>query len=169
MTGLWITVGVLAGASLLGWWLRSREGVIRRARSSPPSAGSTAGLAAEPTVDPAAEPPSARLPEPVRQLLDPASAVTLVQVSTTFCAPCRHARLLLADLADRVEGLRHVELDVTNQPEVAAQLHVLRTPTTLALAADGTELLRVGGVPKRDTLLAALRPHLPETAAARPE
>jgi hypothetical protein len=38
---------------------------------------------------------------------------------------------------------------------------VLRTPTTLAVDGSGTELLRVGGVPKRDELLAALRSHLP--------
>jgi hypothetical protein len=38
---------------------------------------------------------------------------------------------------------------------------VLTTPTTLAVNAKGEELMRVGGVPKRDTLLAALRPHLP--------
>ena len=46
------------------------------------------------------------------------------------------------------DGLHHVELDVTNQPEVAQSLSVLRTPTTIALAPDGRELLRVGGVPK---------------------
>jgi thiol-disulfide isomerase/thioredoxin len=97
----------------------------------------------------------------VRRLLDPTAAVTLVQISTTFCAPCRHARVLLADLAGKVDGLRHVELDVTDQPAVATELGVLRTPTTLALTANGTELLRVGGVPKGEPLLSALRPHLP--------
>jgi thiol-disulfide isomerase/thioredoxin len=87
--------------------------------------------------------------------------VTLVQLSTTFCAPCRHAKVVLRDLADRTEGLSHAELDVTNLPDVAAALGVMRTPTTLALTADGVEVLRVGGVPKRDSLLAALQPHLP--------
>lgn len=142
MTGLWITLGVLAVAGLLGWWLRSRDGLIRRGRR----------------VDDGS---SAELPESVRRLLDPAAAITLVQISTTFCAPCRHARVLLADLAGKVDGLRHVELDVTDQPAVAADLGVLRTPTTLALTANGTELLRIGGVPKSEPLLSALRPHLP--------
>lgn len=36
-----------------------------------------------------------------------------------------------------------------------------RTPTTLAITGDGTELLRVGGVPRGPGLLEALRPHLP--------
>ena len=69
--------------------------------------------------------------------------------------------MILRDLADRTDGLTHAELDVTNLPDVATKLGVMRTPTTLALTADGTEVLRVGGVPKRDSLLDALRPHLP--------
>ncbi|MFB9429083.1 TlpA family protein disulfide reductase [Streptoalloteichus tenebrarius] len=101
----------------------------------------------------------AHLPEVVRAALG--EGVTLVQLSSTFCAPCRHARVLLSDLADRTEGLRHVEIDLTERPELAARLRVYRTPTTLALDESGRELLRVGGVPKRDALLDALRPHLP--------
>jgi hypothetical protein len=44
---------------------------------------------------------------------------------------------------------------------VATSLGVMRTPTTLAVDAHGVEIMRVGGVPKRETLLEALRPHLP--------
>jgi thiol-disulfide isomerase/thioredoxin len=134
MTGVWALLGALAVAGAIGVLLKVREGRISRRDS----------------VD---------LPAPVRDLLVP--GVTLVQLSTTFCAPCRHAKVILTDLASRTDGLTHAELDVTDLPDVAAQLGVMRTPTTLALTADGTEVLRVGGVPKRDTLLAALQPHLP--------
>ncbi|MDT7781666.1 MAG: hypothetical protein QOF58_85 [Pseudonocardiales bacterium] len=135
MTGVWALLGALAVAGAIGVLLKVREGRISRRDSS------------------------ADLPTPVRELLTP--GVTLVQLSTTFCAPCRHAKVILSDLASRTDGLTHAELDVTNLPDVAAQLGVMRTPTTLALTADGVEVLRVGGVPKRDTLLAALQPHLP--------
>jgi thiol-disulfide isomerase/thioredoxin len=140
MTGLFALLGALALAAALAWWLRARDGRVR-------VTGSTA--------------PAAALPEPVRTVLAAAPTVTLVQVSTTFCAPCRHARAVLGQLAGSTAGLAHVELDVTNRPEVAVSLRVSRTPTTVAFAPDGTELLRVGGVPKRDTLIDALRPHLP--------
>ncbi|MDX8034660.1 thioredoxin family protein [Lentzea sp. BCCO 10_0856] len=135
MTGVWALLGALAVAGAIGVLLKVREGRISRRDN---------------TID---------LPTPVRDLLAP--GVTLVQLSTTFCAPCRHAKVILRDLADRTDGLTHAELDVTNLPDVAAELGVMRTPTTLALTADGTEVLRVGGVPKRDSLLAALQPHLP--------
>lgn len=137
MTGLFALVGALVVAGALAWWLRARDGHVTAPR------------------------PAAGLPDPVRAALAGAPAVTLVQVSTTFCAPCRHARAVLGQLADSTTGLAHVELDVTDRPEVAVSLGVSRTPTTVAFASDGTELLRVGGVPRRDTLIDALRPHLP--------
>jgi thiol-disulfide isomerase/thioredoxin len=143
MVGVWAVLSALALTVAIGLVMRARDGRISTRRTA------------------ATDTPAAALPEPVRELLDPPVPVTLVQLSTTFCAPCRHTKVLLTDLAGRTEGLRHVELDVTDLPDVAADLGVLRTPTTLALDASGAELLRVGGVPKRDVLLEALRPHLP--------
>ena len=143
MAGLWAVLGALVVASAVGWWFKARNGRITRRAA------------------PGADAPVQQLPGVVRAALDPTAPVTLVQISTTFCAPCRHTKALLSQLADRTDGLRHVELDVTDQPAVATDLGVLRTPTTLALTPAGAELLRIGGVPRRDELLAALRPHLP--------
>ncbi|QWF80902.1 TlpA family protein disulfide reductase [Amycolatopsis sp. CA-230715] len=142
MAGLWVVLGVLAVASAAGLLLRRREGRVKVLDAAPD------------------------LPAAVTEVLDP-ERVTLLQISTTFCAPCRHARAVLSTLADGTDGLRHVDFDVTQRPEVAQQLGVLRTPTTLALGPGGHELLRVGGVPKADSLLDALRPHLPN-AGMRP-
>jgi len=140
MTGVWALLAVLVAVGAIGFLLRAREGRIKAARTT------TAGPA---------------LPGPVRELLHPDEPVTLVQLSTTFCTPCRQTRVLLADLAGKTGGLHHVELDVTNLPEVAAELGVMRTPTTLALTPTGVEILRIGGVPRRDALLAALEDRLP--------
>jgi thiol-disulfide isomerase/thioredoxin len=137
MTGALVLIGTLVLAGVVGFALRAREGRIRRV-----------GKAA------------VAVPADVLEVLDPGASVTLVQLSTTFCAPCRHARRLLGDLASHTDGLHHAELDLTNRPDLARALSVFRTPTTLAVDSRGTELLRVGGVPKRDTLLEALRPHL---------
>ncbi|NIJ14842.1 thiol-disulfide isomerase/thioredoxin [Saccharomonospora amisosensis] len=101
------------------------------------------------------------LPAPVAAALpSEQGTVTLLQVSTSYCAPCRHAKTVLSELAERTDGLRYVNLDVTDQPEVARAIGVLRTPTTVAFTAAGQELLRVSGVPKTDELLTALRTHL---------
>lgn len=106
-----------------------------------------------------------RLPEQLRDRLShppEQTRVTLLQLSTTFCAPCRHARILLSDLAQRTDGLRHVEVDLTDHPEWSTPLGVHRTPATLVLDDTGRELFRVMGVPRRDELAAALEPHLGE-------
>jgi thiol-disulfide isomerase/thioredoxin len=136
MTGIWALIDTVVVATVPGLAWRAAQGKIRRRKQS-------------------------TLPAPLRELVDPASSVTLVQISTAFCAPCRQARSLLSDLAGETDGLRHVEFDVTRRPEIATSVGVLRTPTTLAVDPRGMELIRIGGVPKRDTLLAALRPHLP--------
>lgn len=136
MTGALVLVGTLALAGVLGFALRARQGRIRAA------------------------PVAAVVPDDVRRLIDPSAAVTLVQLSTTFCAPCRHARVLLADLAARTSGLHHAELDLTTRPDLARELSVLSTPTTLAVDRRGGELLRVGGVPDGAALLMALRQYL---------
>jgi thiol-disulfide isomerase/thioredoxin len=142
LTGALVLLGTLALAVVAGFALRAREGRIKGVTGA-------AAVAAR-----------SGLPDDIRKLLDPSASVTLVQLSTTFCAPCRHARRLLGDLAARTDGLHHTEFDLTNRPDLARELSVLRTPTTLAVDPRGTELLRVGGVPNRDTLLEALRPHL---------
>lgn len=139
MTGLWVLVATLVAGLVAGGVLAARNGRIRGSARAPRTR---------------------TLPGPVVEALDPAAAVTLVQLSTTFCAPCRQARAVLAGLAERTEGLHHVELDVTDRPQVAQELGVLRTPTTLALGRAGEELLRVSGVPRSSELLAALEPHL---------
>lgn len=159
-------LGTLVLAAAVGLLLKSRDGRIRvpTGAGAPAGAGVRTGALAD---EAGRSVPARALPAPVAGALDPASAVTLVQISTTFCAPCRHTRAILSALAGKTEGLHHVDLDVTEQPEVAQALSVLRTPTTLALTPDGRELLRVGGVPKGAELLTALEPHLPGTAARR--
>jgi thiol-disulfide isomerase/thioredoxin len=134
MVGALVLVGTLVLATVVGLVLKARNGRVRVA-------------------------PASELPADVQALVEPAG-VTLVQLSTTFCAPCRQARVLLSDLAARTDGLHHTELDLTDRPDLARELSVLRTPTTLAVDGRGVEILRVGGVPKRDELLAALTPHL---------
>jgi thiol-disulfide isomerase/thioredoxin len=137
MTGALVLLGTLVLASVAGLVLRARNGRVR-----------TTGTLGT-------------LPADVREVVHPEDPVTLVQLSTEFCAPCRQARTVLSDLASATAGVHHAEVDLTHRPDLARALSVLRTPTTLAVDAGGRELLRVGGVPNRTSLLDALRPHLP--------
>ncbi|GAA1519805.1 TlpA family protein disulfide reductase [Nocardioides humi] len=81
---------------------------------------------------------------------------TLLQFSSAFCAPCRTTRVVLADVAGRVDGVAHVEIDAEQHLDLVRALDVRRTPTTLVLDRDGHELTRAAGAPRREQVLAAL-------------
>jgi thiol-disulfide isomerase/thioredoxin len=81
---------------------------------------------------------------------------TLLQFSTEFCAYCPATRRLLGALAERTDGVEHVDIDLTHSPELAQRFRVLQTPTTLLLDARGAVRARIGGAPRRDELEASL-------------
>jgi len=81
---------------------------------------------------------------------------TLLQFSTAFCAPCRATRRILADAAGLVEGVAHVEIDAESRLDLVRELNVLRTPTVLVLAGDGTIVRRASGQPRKPDVIAAI-------------
>ncbi len=83
-------------------------------------------------------------------------AATLVQFSSALCAPCRAARVLLADAAARADGVRHVEIDVDERMDLVRRLGISRTPTVLVLGPQGQITRRASGLPRRPDVDAAL-------------
>jgi thiol-disulfide isomerase/thioredoxin len=81
---------------------------------------------------------------------------TLLQFSSSFCAPCRAARHLLADVAAGSEGVTHVDLDVADRLDLVRQLDIRRVPTVFVLGPRGQIARRASGVPRRDDVLAAV-------------
>jgi len=81
---------------------------------------------------------------------------TLLQFSTEFCAYCPATRRVLGGLADRNDGVEHVDVDLTRSPELAQRFNVLQTPTTLLLDGSGAVRGRIGGAPKPAELEASL-------------
>ena len=95
--------------------------------------------------------------EDIRPLLSGAGErATLVQFSSAFCAPCRATRRLLAQAADQVPGVLHVEVDAEDNLELVRRLGIVKTPTTLVLDGDGHEVVRATGQPRMADVLAAL-------------
>ena len=86
----------------------------------------------------------------------PGTRATLLQFSSAFCAPCRTARVVLADVAAEVEGVAHVEVDAESHLDLVVALGVRRTPTTLVLDPAGRVVGRAVGAPRKAEVLAAL-------------
>ncbi|MET9293469.1 thioredoxin family protein [Streptomyces sp. NPDC003077] len=81
---------------------------------------------------------------------------TLVQFSTAFCQPCRATRRTLAEVADMVDGVTHLEIDAEAHLDLVRDLRIARTPTVLVLDADGTVVRRAAGMPRKVDVIAAL-------------
>ncbi|MFI6238238.1 TlpA family protein disulfide reductase [Micromonospora sp. NPDC050784] len=142
LTGLLVVIGVLTLATVLGWWWRRRDGQIRSV------------VAADRLADLGPDPASATL----AALGVRPGAVTLVQFSSAYCAPCRATRRLLTEVEGRVDGITVVEIDAERHLDEVRALAVWRTPTVLVVDAEGRVGQRVSGMPGRDELMAALRP-----------
>jgi thiol-disulfide isomerase/thioredoxin len=144
-TGLVVLIAALVVATALGLVLRARDGRMRAGRTGRTAAShgpSSDGWAFTGSVPAGGE------------------QVLLLQLSSPICTPCRQTAGVLGELAAGEPGVRHVEIDVADRPDVARALSVMRTPTTIAFDRTGRELLRVSGVPRRAELDAALAPEL---------
>ncbi|MCW2749691.1 MAG: thioredoxin [Aeromicrobium sp.] len=88
--------------------------------------------------------------------IDLGERATLVQFSSAFCAPCRATRVLLTDIADKVDGVVTVDIDAEEHLDLVRQLNILRTPTVLVLDSKGAIVTRASGLPRREQVLSAL-------------
>ncbi|WP_433291477.1 thioredoxin family protein [Pseudonocardia sp. CA-142604] len=134
--GVWALVTTLVLATAVGLVLRSRNGRLR-----------TGGIAAGGWALAGASSSGS-------------DRVLLLQLSSPVCSPCRQTAALLTEFSARRPGVVHREIDVAERPDVARELSVMRTPTVVAFGPDGSELLRVSGVPRLPELEAAIAPGL---------
>lgn len=77
---------------------------------------------------------------------------TLLQFSTQYCGQCPGVRRQLAQLAYRLGGLSHLEVDITDRLDVAAHFGISQTPTVLLLDSRGEIVYRFGGIPNLQSL-----------------
>jgi thiol-disulfide isomerase/thioredoxin len=82
--------------------------------------------------------------------------LTLVQFSSAFCAPCRATRVLCAQAASTIPGVRHIEVDAEAHLDAVREYGILRTPTVLLVNADGEVVRRASGRPTLAQLLSAV-------------
>ena len=81
---------------------------------------------------------------------------TLLQFSTEFCTKCPGTRAFLGQVAAATPGVDHVEVDITNRPDLANKYKIMQTPTTFILDDTGALAARIGGAPRPEAVTAAL-------------
>ncbi|MGH3510108.1 MAG: TlpA family protein disulfide reductase [Nocardioidaceae bacterium] len=139
--GVWVLVVAVVLAVAFGGYRAARDGRFRGTRRlrGTPGADSSAGPVAG-------------------EGFELGDRATLLQFSSTFCAPCRATRRVLSDVAELAPGVRHIEVDAGDHLELVRRLGILRTPTTLVLDANGREVSRASGAPTKQQVLASLSP-----------
>jgi thiol-disulfide isomerase/thioredoxin len=130
---MWVLLGVLVGATLLGLLWRARQGRVRDVAPSDSLLPTLAELGAT-----------------------PGDRATLLQFSSAFCAPCRATRRVLTQVSELVPGVAHVEVDAELHLDVVRRLGIMKTPTTLVLDGAGREVRRATGQPTAAHVLEAL-------------
>src|ERR1700729_2732028 len=151
VTGGLIALGAgLFVATLLGVAMRRRAGQFRPA--SPGTPAKTAGALTEADL-------GAGL----------GRQATLVQFSTAMCAPWRPTRQILAQVAEMVDGVTHVEIDAAERLDLVRRLSISSTPTILVLDPGGAIVKRASGLPRKVDVIAALGAVVPAPAAQAPD
>jgi thiol-disulfide isomerase/thioredoxin len=151
-TGAWVLLVAVVGALAFGAWRAYADGRFRGTHAVRGVGDGERATSVEPVeTTPLDLPPDTPLGE----------RATLLQFSSAFCAPCRATRRVLADVAETVPGVVHVELDAEHHLDVVRRLGILRTPTTLVLDARGAEVARAAGAPTKQQVLGALGGALP--------
>jgi thiol-disulfide isomerase/thioredoxin len=132
--------GVLLVCVVAAWWLRTRSGAVH-------APGGRDDVDAEVAV--------------LRGLgVRPEDAdLTVVQFSTSTCAPCRATRAQLARLQPDRPGLAVVHVDAEEHLDAVRDLDVRRTPTLFYLDATGALVGRSSGAPRPDELTALVGAH----------
>lgn len=160
-TGAWILVAAVVLALAVGLWRAATDGRFRgthvvrgAAPDGRPDGSPESSPDVEAPTEPVETPPGAEVVAEVGATLG--ERATLLQFSSAFCAPCRATRRVLTEVAELVPGVAHVEVDAEHHLEAVRRLGVLRTPTTLVLGPDGTEVTRAAGAPRKEQVLSAL-------------
>lgn len=138
MSGVWILLAVAALLGVFGVWKAVADGRMKHHKRSAAGQLTASQVGGE--------------------LGDQA---TLVQFTSAFCAPCRATRRVLAEVAQMMPGVKHVDLDVEEYLDLARELNVSRTPTVLVLDADGAIVKRASGQPRKADVIAALGEAIP--------
>jgi hypothetical protein len=135
-----VALAVLLLAAGFGLWRRRNDGVLSAATGDRTPTGTAGGNRAD---EPAA--PHRALFAHLGALPD--TGLCLVQFSSALCVTCRPTRLLCAELAADLPGVRHVEIDAEAHLDAVRALDVWRTPTLLIVDAVGRILHRGAGLP----------------------
>lgn len=129
--GTWIVIGAIVVALAFGGYRKLTDGRARKGHVEGPAV-------------------SHLMPAGLGQ------TATFLQFSSPTCAPCRATERVLSQLAEDHPGVAHIEIDVTDNMELADAFSVTRTPTVFLLDSAGEITAQFVGPSRKQELVSAL-------------
>ncbi len=148
MDRILILLAVLAVTALFSAWWKARDG---RVIGQPVVTSSVPGSrwAAIPVE-------AADVAAAVAALGAPTTELTFVEFTAPDCVPCVRTKALLEEVSADRDDVSVVSLEVSEHLDLVRAHRIMRAPTTVLVTTDGHLLGRVGGLPRRDELVALL-------------
>lgn len=75
------------------------------------------------------------------------SAVTVLDFSATWCAPCRDFHKVITEVAKQYPDIVFGQIDIEKQPELAADFNVRSVPLVIILREDVIVFQESGSIP----------------------
>lgn len=126
-----VALALLALASAGYWWWQRRQGRVRAVQVSQALSSKTLGASR-------------------------GYHATFVMFSTPMCAKCPGTARLLKEVAASERHVAFIEVDAAERLDLARELSIMRTPTTLVLDSNGVPVARMDGPPTREQAQTAL-------------
>jgi thiol-disulfide isomerase/thioredoxin len=128
MNNIWLLGVVLLIASAAGFWLKTVQGRIRKAKFHQNYADEFSDFGSL------------------------GQRATLIQFSTQFCSTCPATKKILNQIASDDLTIEFIEIDAEQNIELAKKLSILSTPTILITDHSGEELARITGKPSKKVI-----------------
>ena len=87
-----------------------------------------------------------------KEIIDSETGVVLVDFWAEWCGPCRIIGPILEDIADEVEGVTIIKVNVDENPDLSVKYGIRNIPTILAFKS-GENVDKFVGVKKKEEVV----------------
>ena len=149
---LWLPIGILALASLFGFYWRSQQGklkVTNQAINSVSNEELSKIVRAKRSFM-----VNSDLNE--KHQLQLGKSATLLQFSTAFCGPCKATAQIISHLVEGMDDVVYIQVASEENLKLVEKFDIKTTPTVIFFNRDGIEVGRAAGIPTKEQVMISI-------------
>jgi len=153
---LWLPIGILALASLFGFYWRSQQGKLKVAnKSENPALNSVSNEELSKIVRAKSSfMVNSDLNE--KHQLQLGKSATLLQFSTAFCSPCKATAQIISHLVSDMDDVVYIQVASEENLKLVEKFDIKTTPTVIFFNRDGIEVGRAAGIPTKEQVMISI-------------